>query len=329
VAFRFVLPVLGLPMLAPRPELTRMLEELVVEYAITGIVIHSEFALAAAALECGRARGIPVLHTVHTFFWRAPAVLSPLAPIVRRVHTRVTGLSSEREYTASTPINNALREMTLRVALRADMVVSPSLHQAESLRAAGVPVVRALSNVSEAVGLDTEPGPGPLTLVWAGRFAPEKRIDVALGAMRIVRRQLGPGYVHLHVAGGSHRPEHDVTFHGRVATSRVSELITRSDAVLLTSLGFDNQPMIALEAFTRGTPVIVSDPVLGIEFGEAAILASGTDAAGLAATIIAAAADRDLLAAAGARALDYATSRQSGSHAAELKAALTAAAPRS
>ena len=43
------------------------------------------------------------------------------------------------------------------------------------------------------------------------------------------------------------------------------ELMDAADAALITSLGFDNQPMVALEAFAHGRPVVVSDPVLAKE----------------------------------------------------------------
>src|SRR5690606_22817273 len=76
----------------------------------------------------------------------------------------------------------------------------------------------------------------------------------------------------LDVAGGTHRPLPGVTFHGAVPGERVAALMDAADAALITSLGFDNQPMVALEAFAHGRPVIVSDPVLGGEFGDAALL---------------------------------------------------------
>lgn len=329
-AVRYTLPGLDLPMLAKRKILTDMLSDLVVEHSAAAIIIHSEFALAAAALETGRARGIPVLHTVHTFFWRAPAALSLVAPAVTWFHIRLTGLAAGTGYRGSSAINNALRNMTLRVALRADVVLSPSRHQAQALRDAGAQSTRAFSNVAEPVHPveSRTDAAAPLVLVWAARFAPEKRVDVALDAMRIVREELGQGRVHLHVAGGTHRPQEDVTFHGRVPGARVSELIAQSDAVLITSLGFDNQPMIALEAFTRGRPVIVTDPVLRDEFGAAAIGTAEPDARGLAASVISLARSREELGAAGRAATAYALAHQPHAHAHELQSAITEAAGR-
>nr|WP_274637202.1 glycosyltransferase family 4 protein [Microbacterium bovistercoris] len=315
---RWTMPGLGLPILGPPEQLRVRVEELIVQHGVRGIVVHSEFTLAAVALAAGAARGIPVLHTVHTFFWRSSRLLGPLAPGVRWFHRRLTHLPSTPRSTGSTAINNALRGMTLRVAVRADVVLSPSEHQAEALRRAGARSARAFSNVSEPLQPSAPPPDEPLTLVWAARFAPEKRLDVALDAVRIAGETLGPGRVLLHVAGGAHRPQADVVFHGRVPGDEVARLVAGAHAVLITSLGFDNQPMIALEAFTRGRPVVVTDPVLRDEFGAAALGTDTPDAAGLAAVLVRAVRDRDLLRAAGQAALTYAQERQPDRHAAAL-----------
>lgn len=315
---RFTLPGLGLPLLGPGADLDALAEKVIRDNAVGGVVIHSELALAASAIRAARSAAVPVLHTVHTFFWRAPAALSVFAPIVSRVHAGITRLPSEARYRGASPIANALREMTLRTALAADLALSPSHHQAAALRTAGVADVRTQSNVILPAPDVPAPPESPLTLVWAARFAPEKRVRVALDAMRIVRGELGPGRVHLHVAGGRHRPVHDVTFHERVSARRVDELLRSAHAIVITSLGFDNQPMVALEAFARGRPAIVSDPVLAEEFGPAALATPTTDARGLAAAIIALATDPSPLADAGTAARRYASAGGPAAHVRQL-----------
>lgn len=328
---RFTIPVLGLPVLDPVDALTAMLTDLLRSGSARGVVVHSEFALAAAALCAARAARVPSAHVVHSFFWRAPRALAPFAPLVRGLHRRTTGLmASGVRCRGADAIGDALRTMTLRVAQEADVVLSPSAHQAERLRAAGVRDVRVLSNVAppaHGAQADAEVD-GPLTLLWAGRFAPEKRLPVALRAMRIVHDRLGPGRVHLHVAGGMKPPQHDVTFHGRVPSDEIAVLLARADAALLTSIGYDNQPMAILEAFAHGRPVIVCDPVLHTEFGAAVILSPTPDAEGLADAICAAASDREGLRQAGVRATSYASERAPRAHADALLGALGATANR-
>lgn len=334
---KWQVPGLELPILPSKRKLTHALKAAMQDHASAAVIVHSEFALAAAALTAAAELGIPFLQTVHTFFWRAPRILGFAAPLVTAAHCALTGLPRKPLVTTSTAINNALRSITLRIAARADMVLSPSKHQADAIAAAGVTRVRALSNVTEplahtADAPSTSAIPGKLRLVWAGRFAPEKRLPVALTAVSQANQQLHKSSrtadspaITLDVAGGVTEAPPGVTMHGRRSSAEVGELINKADAVLLTSLGFDNQPMIALEAFARGKPLIVTDPVLAHEFGDAAIQAAGTDAAGLAETLTVLAQDHGILRGAGAAAQKYAVDRTPAAHAQHLAAAIQAA----
>ncbi|MFD5226175.1 glycosyltransferase family 4 protein [Microbacterium sp. NPDC058342] len=313
------IPVLDLPLLGRARDLEPLVAATVRRHGVGAIVIHSEFALASAAIAVGKRLGVPVLHTVHTFFWRAPAVLAPFAPLVSRVHSALTGIRGGDRCSGSHPLNNALRTMTLRIAQRADIVLSPSRHQAQALRDAGAGRVEAFSNVAQPLRVTEPSDGGPLRLLWVARFAPEKRVEVALDAMRRVVERIGDTRVHLDVAGGTHRPAPGVSFHGTVSGERVGELMDAADAALITSLGFDNQPMVALEAFAHGRPVIVSDPVLATEFGDAAIGTPTSDAEGLAESIIRLEADRSLLDAPRQGALVYARDRVAAAHVARLQ----------
>src|SRR5690606_10898853 len=183
----------------------------------------------------------------------------------------------------------------------------------------------AFSNVAQPLQVTEPAAGGPLRLLWVARFAPEKRVDVALDAMRRVVAAIGVDRVRLDVAGGTHRPVSGVAFHGPVSGERVAELMDAADAALITSLGFDNQPMVALEAFAHGRPVIVSDPVLGGEFGDAALLTPTPDAAGLVELILRLEADRSLLNAPRESALAYARERVAAAHVARLQELIASA----
>ncbi|WP_417564282.1 glycosyltransferase family 4 protein [Microbacterium sp.] len=325
-AVKWTFPVLGLPILGDRTRLQDDVAEMAGRHRVQALIVHSEFTLASVALGVGARLRLPVLHVVHTFFWRAPVALSVFARPIGWFHQWLTGIPPKVRYRGSTPVHNALRGMTLRVALRADEVLSPSAHQAQALRDAGVTHAQAFSNVAEPLQPTPLRADGPLTLVWAARFAAEKRLDVALDAVRLITRRRGPGLVRLHVAGGAHRPQPDVTFHGRIPAARVGALVAASDAVVISSVGFDNQPMIALEAFSRGRPAVVVDPVLAGEFGPAAIGTATPDAEGLAAALEHLVDDRAALAAASAAALEYARERQPGPLAERLRALIADAA---
>ena len=316
---RGTIPVVDLPLLGRARNLEPLVAATIRRHRVDAVIVHSEFALASAAIDTARRLGIPSLHTVHTFFWRAPAVLAPLAPVVRAAHTALTGIRDGDRVTGSHALDNALRTMTLRLAQRADIVLSPSRHQAEALREAGAGRVEAFSNVAQPLQVAPARTEGPLRLLWVARFAPEKRVDVAIDAMRQVVHALGEERVHLDVAGGTHRPVAGVTFHGQVPGRRVAELMDAADAALITSLGFDNQPMVALEAFAHGRPVIVSDPVLAREFGDAALGTATPDAAGLAELILELEASRSLLDGPREGAIAYASERVASAHVARLR----------
>ncbi|ARC56163.1 Glycogen synthase [Frondihabitans sp. 762G35] len=284
-------PVVDLPIFVNSAAMRTRLAGLLDRRRVEIVIAHSEFGLAAAALEVAGDRGIPTMHTVHTFFWRGPRLAGVVAPLASALHAAVTGLPVPRGELAERRLDSSLRKMTLAVSRRADLVVSPSHHQGHALRRAGLPRVAVISNATRipAEHAVLPPLDGPLRLVWAARLAPEKRLNVALQAMQIVEATMGTGAVHLDVAGGTPRsgPQaRSVTLHDRVTPEEIVALLGNAHAAVITSHGFDNQPMIAIEAFQAGRPVIVSDPTLAAEFGAAAIATRTPDAPGLARMII-------------------------------------------
>lgn len=319
------LPVVQLPLHRRTPFLERWVATLVTQHEITAVMVHSEFGLTATAAVVAKRLSLPVLHTVHTFFWRAPWAAAPFAPLLRRLYRRLTGFSVSTHKLTGRPFDSALRQLTRTMALHADVVVSPSAHQAARLEAAGVPNVAVLSNVTESSS-PTLPAPPtqPLTLAWIGRFAPEKRLPQAVAGVCQALDRLGAGRVELRIAGATpgrsllaqtrNRPE--VHWLGRLDSDEVTTLIDHSHAVLLTSLGFDNQPMTVLESFSRARPVVLVDPVLEREFEGAALLTDSPEAAGIAATLCALAEDPDALATATAAASRFAERTTMAAHAA-------------
>ena len=313
------LPVLDLPLLRASPELAGFAGGVLDDRRIDAVLLHSEFGLAATVSAEAHRRRVPVLHTVHTFFWTAPWAAAPFAPAVRAFHRAVTGLPSPRVKLAPRPLDSALRQMTLAVARTADVVVSPSAHQAERLRQAGLPRVEAVSNVTEPVD---EPAPMPpldrLRIAWLGRFASEKRLDAALGGVASASPALP---LSLRIAGGTPNARQQrlggdrAEWLGRLTQTGAAELVDSSHALLLTSNGFDNQPMVVLEAFSRGRPVILVDRVLAKEFGDAAVLCDSPDPDGIARTIERIAADPRILERATAAAIELSRGASGAVHA--------------
>ncbi len=315
-----VIPGMRLPLLANTSRLRRRMRTMLASRDIDAVIVHSELGLTAALMGAARQVRIPVLHTVHTFYWQAGRGAQLFAPVVRIVCSLAMGRALPRLPLAKRPLDSALRSMTLAAARAADVVLSPSQHQAARLREFGAGEVVALSNATDiAAGRVPLPPFGPLTLAWIGRFAPEKRLDVARDA--VARARASGAAIELVIAGGQGRAEHPgERFVGRLARAAVPALFDECHALLLTSAGFDNQPMVVLEAAARGRPVIVVDPALAQEFGAASIFLPGETAAELAAGLVTLASDPGRLSAAAQSAAASAEGYSGQSHAAALDA---------
>lgn len=274
---RWTLPGLDLPVLNNTDRLRTELEMIMTSRRIEVVHLQSEFGLAAAAIEVARKLRIPVVHTVHTFFWQAPdQAQSLVAGLVRWFHRRVTRISPTTVRLADRPADSALRNMTLAVASRTDLVISPSAHQADRLRAAGLDAVTVIPNTVTPPASAAEARPitevqPPLKIIWIGRCVPEKRILTFVGAAVQATERLEPGMIEFTVVGDGSQLEEAkllaadcpaVRFLGRQDHDRIPALLADSHLLALTSRGFDNQPMTVVEAVMALRGVIYCDPVL-------------------------------------------------------------------
>ncbi len=194
-----------------------------------------------AALEAGERLGAPVVGFCHS----DPAALAAL----------------HLGEWAEPPV----RRRWARLFCRFDRVVAPSRHIAERLAFAGVPRVMV-----QPLGVDTDlfhPSradregvraqlglrPGTRLLVFAGRAAREKNIEVLLDAAA----KLGPHY-HLMLvgAGALAKPQANTTFIDYVRDPKaVARLLASCDAFVHAN---DREPfgLVALEAMACGLPLV-------------------------------------------------------------------------
>jgi glycosyltransferase involved in cell wall biosynthesis len=102
------------------------------------------------------------------------------------------------------------------------------------------------------------------TLVFAGRLAPQKSLDVALralsqcGGVDLVLAGDGPEREGLEALARSFALDTRVRFLGAQPRETVFELLTAADAVLLSS-SWENFPHAVVEGLAAGTPVIATD----------------------------------------------------------------------
>ena len=194
-----------------------------------------------AALEAGTRLGVPVVGFCHS----DPAALAAL----------------HLGEWAEPPV----RRRWAALFRRFDQVVAPSRHIAERLAYAGVPGVKVqplgvdttLFNpmCADPEGVRQELGLSAQTrlLVFAGRAAREKNIDVLLDAAA----QLGdPYHLVLLGAGGLSRPQANASFIDfETDPARVARLLASCDAFVHAN---DKEPfgLIALEAMACGLPMV-------------------------------------------------------------------------
>jgi len=311
VNFCATVPFLGLPLIRNGPRLRKQIARVLDEENIDVVHVHSEFGLSAACCDVARTAGLPVVYTVHTFLWQFSgfALVRRLASfVIRRFHSWSTGLRDAPVKLASSTIDSALRNMTLSIARRADTVVSPSLHQRRRLLEAGIEVVEHVPNTL-VVNAASRPCvlsrvDGPLRVVWIGRCDPEKRLLPFIRASLDAISRLPAGSLEIIVVGaglqladaqklaGSHEC---FSFLGRLSQSEVLAQLEKAHVAALSSYGFDNQPMIIVEALFAQRGVLYVDPALEESISGAGILAPGPDEASISSTLVQVAQDHEIV----------------------------------
>jgi glycosyltransferase involved in cell wall biosynthesis len=276
--------------------------------AIDVVHVHTEMFAALAGFEAAQAQGVPVVQTMHgriDVYTRSVLPLPSVTTILlaamhrRRLSHDTAQLDPTAPYTATRTARRMWRLMVSQ-ANHADHVIVPSRHFATKLVDQGVRTpLTVLSNgleesVLTEVGMPlarvVEPGED-LRVVWCGRLSPEKRPEVFLDAARkltgIRAEMFGDGVARTRVSAASaDLPEGRLTVHGAVPQSRVLEGMRDAHVLVSSSLDFDNQPMVILEAIASGLPVVVTDPDLAemLPAGGGAVT-STPDAEGLVATL--------------------------------------------
>jgi glycosyltransferase involved in cell wall biosynthesis len=186
-----------------------------------------------------------------------------------------------------------LQHRVLRSYRGVALFLSPSKFLAEKFCEMGFPHrIEVLANPSAAVAPSTgdEPVRGKHFL-FVGRVTPEKglrtlcRAAVQAGAALKVAGD-GPQLNELKAEFGGASA---IEFVGRVEPGRAQRMMREALAVAVPSEWYENQPMVILEAFASGAPVIASDIGGNSELvtdGETGLLHAPGDAAALAGRLV-------------------------------------------
>jgi glycosyltransferase involved in cell wall biosynthesis len=295
----YTVPGVVLPVTGARPKLIARLREYFVRERVDVVHLQTEFGIAHAATTAAKAIGIPVVSTIHTFYWQSSGPWTTLSlPIISPGLQNVTGVRFPKVRLTNRPSDNLLRNLTLALAYRVDLVVSPSAHQADDLRAAGltvpievVPNPIARSSHPAAV-LTPEQARRP-RLLWVARCEPEKR-PLVFAAAVIEALERGAVFDVDFVGDGAQlaelraltAPHPAIRVHGSLDHAAVVDLMDASALVALTSYGFDNQPMTIAEASSRYRGVLYCDPNLREGLTHSGYLTSGPEVGPIADAIV-------------------------------------------
>src|SRR5438105_6355994 len=168
------------------------------------------------------------------------------------------------------------RQTHLDATLRSvDRIITPALLSRELLLARGFSPehVRHVRHGIRQPPSDMESGAPPvgrLRLIYLGQLAPHKGVHILIDAFKRVPR--GPRHPVLTIYGdGSKAPayarrlerltagEVDIHFGGRYNNARVWDILRDTDVLVVPSLWFEISPLVILEAFAAGVPVLASD----------------------------------------------------------------------
>jgi len=266
---------------------------------------HTPFTVGLLADMVARDQDVPIVQTVHTLIPEMAAyhpvsalVMVPVMAATLRPFLRRTG----RGHLMDVPLPRDVRGMR-RLAWRlmiasantSTFVTTPSAHLNRRMREYGLTrpndvVPNALDTrtyrVPQEPPADLRLPPADLRIVSVGRMTPEKRPQAVVQAFAGLGRRDG---VQLVMVGAGPKLEEcrrlaeslgvgdRVVFTGLQSQRTVAALLQAGDVFVIASRGFDNQPMVILEAASAGLPIVYCDRALTEGLTPANSLLADTD----------------------------------------------------
>ena len=259
--------------------------------------VHNTFALASPSVFwAAHRRTVPVVHTLHNYRLVCPVatcfrdghsctdcVGQPI-PLPGVIHACVRDSRAQSAVVAATlTAHRAIGTWRRRI----DRYIALTRFQRSLLVKGGLPAGR-ISVVPNFL----EPDPGTRAgerrgVLYLGRVAPEKGIDTLVTASTLGRQVVrvagdGPAMAAVESAAASG----NVIALGRLDAAEAHAEVASASALVVPSLWFEGFPMVVLEAYASGTPVIASrigSLAEAVEEGETGLLVPPGDARALAA----------------------------------------------
>jgi len=220
---------------------------------------------------------LPLVYTFHTLLWKQVQTRTRSEKIAVHILEKPLQwrLEPRKDFTLARIPGEPLYAFKARrhvclLASRADIVISPSAHMASKFHE-WLPHQHIVTSHNFTT---TPPRQTPLpeipTFLWMGRMMPEKRILDFCAAIDLVPRFTTRPFRIIIVGNGHHldavtswaADKAYIILAGSVAHEETDRYIDASSALVMTSQGFDNQPMVIAESIVAGRGVVSVDPDL-------------------------------------------------------------------
>jgi glycosyltransferase involved in cell wall biosynthesis len=231
--------------------------------------VHNTFAAASpSVLRAARSEGTPVVHTLHNYRLICPAATAfrdgaPCTDCVGRfipwtgvLHACVRGSRAQSAVAATTlTVHRASGTFHRQV----DGYLALTEVQRDLMIRGGLPGrrIHVVPNF-----LEPDPGSGAKVrtgLVFVGRLSQEKGVSTLLAAA-----QRDPGLIRI-VGDGPMRAEVErmaesgaVAYFGPAGREEVLDALRNAVGLVMPSIWFEGFPLVVLEAFASGTPLVAS-----------------------------------------------------------------------
>ena len=272
----------GFPMVAPTKRNVRLIEEkLDATEPVDIIHVQTNMGIGMMGVRIAQRRKIPLVQTMHgrddVFAENTYPFPTLITALMRMAHARyVPHVVDVPKLNDSRAAHNAWQIM-VNHAQSADYVVMPSHHFMVKFREHGV--TKPITVISNGISDDAVKNlphvlrkqadvAAPLHIGWCGRLSHEKRPLESIQAVAAIEgAQLdmygsGPLEKMLQDYITEHKLTDRIHLKGRVSQDEVLRAMQTYDALLYASYGFDNQPMVILEAVAAGLPIVYCDPDL-------------------------------------------------------------------
>lgn len=256
-------------------------------------IIHTQTQenIGILAIRYARSRKLPLVYTAHTFLTPQTAMLIPFSKIVtviadlrqrvflRKMYPSLNVKPADGLYGIPCEgfANRKILSVWMKYASLADIIVAPSQRMIDYVNHyVPEPPKYVIPNPFASPEMQVKPPQPvhhPVRIISSFVLRPEKRPQVLIEAYRLLSKE-DQKKIKIDMYGGGiwlkkmkklvkeYGLENDIKLHGSVPTHELHRAKLNSDVMVSTSYGFDNQPMMFLEALAAGCVILFCDPYL-------------------------------------------------------------------